>query len=409
MPTRTQDIARTNQTSAGPSAGADPAARPLRFMLQQSAMPKFRVPCYRELSNRPGVQLKVLYGKMALPNVDAPDLDAEFREMRVVYKNFMWDSVFLRKLQPGALDATTVAWNTRFLSLIPSLLKARRAGIGTVLWGHGYSKREAPHRKWIRRKVVGLADAIALYSESVAQQYIDSGVAPERVFVALNSLDQAPIQAARQPYIEDPSRIAAFRREQNLGDAPVVLFVSRTYPENRVDLLLRAVAALTAEFPTSTAVIIGAGPEDERLRELAATLNLGDRARFLGAIYEEERIAPWFMAADCFCYPQNIGLSILHAMGYGLPVVTSDRIETQNPEIEALEHERNGLTYTHGSLDALVEALRRLFTDKPLRERLSAHAHQTATQKYSITRMADGLENALRFAAERARERRAKR
>lgn len=96
-------------------------------------------------------------------------------------------------------------------------------------------------------------------------------------------------------------------------------------------------------------------------------------------------------------------------MGYGLPVVTSDRIETQNPEIEALEHERNGLTYTHGSLDALVEALRRLFTDKPLRERLSAHAHQTATQKYSITRMADGLENALRFAAERARERRAKR
>lgn len=376
-------------------------------MLQQSAMPKFRVPCYRELANRPGVRLKVLYGRMPLPNVDAPDLDAEFREMRRLYKNFMWDDVFLDKLQPGAFDATTVAWNTRFLSLIPSLLKARRAGIGTVLWGHGYSKRESWLRKWIRRKVVDYADAIALYSESVAKRYIEMGVEPERVFVALNSLDQTPIQAARQPYVDNPALIDAFRREQNIEGSRVILFVSRTYPENRVDLLLRAVHAMSAEFPTATAVVIGAGPEDEHLRALAKTLNLGERARFLGAIYDEEKIAPWFMAADCFCYPQNIGLSILHAMGYGLPVVTSDRIDTQNPEIDALEHERNGLLYKHGSLDALVAAIRRLLTDDALRTRLGANAHRTATQQYSIKRMADGLESALRFAAARARDRRA--
>ena len=49
----------------------------------------------------------------------------------------------------------------------------------------------------------------------------------------------------------------------------------------------------------------------------AAALDLvGD----LGSIYDEIELAPWFLTADAFVYPENIGLSILHAFGYGLPV-----------------------------------------------------------------------------------------
>lgn len=133
---------------------------------------------------------------------------------------------------------------------------------------------------------------------------------------------------------------------------------------------------------------------------------MADRVIFPGAIYDEQELAPWFLSATLFCYPQNIGLSILHAMGYGLPVVTSDRVDNQNPEITALDHGRNGLLYTHADLDALARALDTIVSDPGLRERMSRAAHETATTTFTIKNMADGMEAALRYAAGKARARR---
>ena len=118
------------------------------------------------------------------------------------------------------------------------------------------------------------------------------------------------------------------------------------------------------------------------------------------ARYNEEALAPWFLCADAFCYPANIGLSILHAFGYGLPVVTSDRVEAQNPEIEALRHEENGLLYADGDARALAGALKMLFDDRGLRQRLSRAARATVCDRYNIARMVDGMEAAVRCAGQ---------
>ena len=64
-----------------------------------------------------------------------------------------------------------------------------------------------------------------------------------------------------------------------------------------------------------------------------------DSIRWLGALYEQEVMAPWFLSAKVFVYPGYIGLSIMHAMGYGLPVITHDNMDNQSPEVAAL---RNG-------------------------------------------------------------------
>ena len=125
-----------------------------------------------------------------------------------------------------------------------------------------------------------------------------------------------------------------------------MLYVSRLDPDNRLDLAIQAVHQLQAEFPTLQFVAIGKGDaERQRLEKLVAHLDLAHQVRFLGPIYDELELAPWFLTADLFCYPQNIGLSLLHAFGYGLPVITSDHVESQNPEIEALRHGENGMLY----------------------------------------------------------------
>ena len=373
-------------------------------------MPAFRVPFYRSLANRGTIDLTVLYGTLDLPNVDPEGFKAQHRLVKKLPGGFKYDARHMQLLKTGDWDAVSMAWNTRFLTLFPGIRLARKRGMGVVLWGHGYSKNEGPFRRWLRAKAGEMADAIVLYSRGVADDYIKQGMPKEKVFVALNSLDPGPMQEARTKIMNDPEGLAAFKREHGLGGpdgtGPVIIYVSRLDPNNRVPMLVEATKKLLSAFPELTTVVIGKGPDLDNVKATAERLGIADRVLCPGPVYGEDNIGPWLCASDVFCYPANIGLSILHAMNYALPVVTSDRIESQNPEIEALRDGENGMLYKHGSIDDLTSTLSTLLRDRTLRERLGNEARRTATQDYHTDRMADGMEAALKFAYERARARR---
>ena len=378
--------------------------RPIRLIVQQPSLAKYRLPVFQELARCPDIDLKLLYGVLdGIPNVEPEGFNAEpvwlyqekIRSQHIFWHSAQWNSASRKKT-----DVLCLTWNLRYVSLIPTLLKARAAGVKTLLWGHGYSKSESVVRKKIRRSVTNLATAILFYNQTAADQYIAAGYDPESIFVARNSLDQTPIRAARKAWLKDPAKLAQFQREQNIGPGPNFLFVSRFDPLNRLDLLIRATAEMTREFPHIEIFVVGKGAEEQqKLENLADSLAIRDRVRFIGAIYDEMQLAPWFLSSQAFCYPANIGLSLLHAFGYGLPVVTSDNLSSQNPEIEALKPGRNGLLYEHGSVPALVEALRTIANDPELRARLSAEAIRTVDEEFSLQNMVAGMAAAVRYCA----------
>jgi glycosyltransferase involved in cell wall biosynthesis len=380
--------------------------RPIRVIIQQPSLARYRVPIFRELARRPGIDLHVLYGQTPeIPNV-APDgfhaTLVPFSRIGLPRSVALWHKAQYSHARRDRADVLVLSWSSRFLSLVPALARARRNGVGTVLWGHGYSKAETGWRADTRRRIADMGSCLLFYNRTAAQAYINAGASsPQRVFVALNSLDQSPIRAARDAWLSNPERLAAFQAQHQVGlhADQTILYVSRFHPANRVDLLIRAAAALAPEFPRLRVILIGKGQGESELRALADSLNVADRVRFLGAIYDEDSLAPWFLSSQVFCYPANIGLSILHAFGYGLPVVTSDRTEQQNPEIESLHHAQNGLTYTHDDPHALAATLRQLLTDDALRQRLSAGAAATVETEFSLPRMVDGMVEAIRFAA----------
>jgi glycosyltransferase involved in cell wall biosynthesis len=382
-----------------------PSHAPIRVLMQQIAMPAFRVPYYRSLANRGTIDLTVLYGTIDLPNVEPEGFKAKHRLMKKLPGGFQYDARHMQLIKTGDWDALSMAWNTRFLSLFPGIRAARKRGMGVVVWGHGYSKNEGAFRSWLRYKAGEMADAIVLYSRVVAEDYIKRGMPREKVFVALNSLDPGPMQEARSKILADPEGLAAFKREHGLEEGPVIIYVSRLDPNNRVPMLIEATKKLLEEFPTLKTVVIGKGPDLDNVKQAVERLGIEDHVLCPGAVYGEDNIGPYLCSADVFCYPANIGLSILHAMNYALPVVTSDHIESQNPEIEALRDGENGLLYQHGSLDDLVSKLATLLRDRDLRERLGKEGHRTATEDYHTDRMADGMEAALKFAYERAKAR----
>lgn len=375
--------------------------KPIRLVVHQPGLPKYRLPFYRALARRPGINFKLVYSDVPnLPNVDPDGIDAV--HVQVWEKSFLnrpisWSPSQWTYASHSRADVAIFDWNLNVLSLVPALLRASASGVATILWGHGYSKNEASWRFFLREKVGRFGDALMFYNHTTAQQFVDRGWPPNRVYVALNSLDQEPIQNARAQWLQG-DKLSIFRRQQGLGDGPVILFVSRLEQDNRVDLLLQAAASLRQFYPGLKVIIIGKGPDQVRLEALAGQLSLGDHVRFLGAIYDESQLAPWFLSANVFCYPANIGLSILHAFGYGLPVVTSDRVESQNPEIEALRQGENGLFYSDGNVSALADVLRRVINDRDLAHRLSDGALETVGQRFNLEKMVDGCVAAVRYA-----------
>lgn len=376
-------------------------ASAVRVVYQQPACPAYRVPVYDELASRPGIGLTVVFATDPdLKNAAEGRAWARPEQHRVLAGGrLFWHSAQIRYATRSRADVLVMTWNTRYLSLVPGLLRARLSGVRTILWGHGYSKDEGTLRRWARRTVARLATAVQVYSHGAAADLVRQGLDPRRVHVALNALDQRPMREAAAAWRADPARLDAFRREKGLGDGPVVLFVSRLMADNRIDVLLRAVSRLAGRFPSMRCVIVGGGPDEQRLRGVAAELGVEGRVVFTGAIYGEMELAPYFLCASVFCYPVNIGLSLLHAFGYGVPVVTSDSVESQNPEIEALADGENGLLYRDGSMESLVETLARVMGDDALRRRLGEGALRTVTQRFTLSNMVDGMVGAIAYAA----------
>ena len=373
----------------------------IRLIIQQRSLAKYRLPVYQHLARRPGIDLTLVYAQNpGVPNVPAEGFAARCERMWHVPmpgRRVFWHSAQWRCATARSCDVLMLDGSLQHAALVPSLLRARRQGVPTILWTHGYSKHDAGWRHRLRFAVARLAGAMLLYNHDTARHYVEMGFAPDRVFVALNSLDQAPVRAAVSDWRRRPAELSQFAARHELAAGPVVLFVSRLEAANGVDLLLKAGSLLLPSFATLQLVIIGKGPDEPRLRSMVASLGLEGHVQMPGPIYDEMKLAPWFMNADLFCYPQNIGLSLLHAFGYGLPVVTCDRVEAHNPEIEALRHNENGLLYAYGDAEALAAALRRLLVEVPLRQSMSQKAEATVREQFTVEQMVDGMEAAVRY------------
>ena len=366
-------------------------------MVQQPALPAYRVRFFEAVQDSIGGNLTVVHSRVPnLPNVETTSFPTIVTRTVGIGQLLLWDpgQIFVATRPSAHLDVAILSWNIRYLSLIPALLILRLRGIPTLVWGHGYSKHERSWRRFLRLAIGRLAVGFIVYDHQTAIDLRESVGCSHQVFVARNALDQEPIGAARRIWLRDPTRLEAFREGQNLR-GHTLLFVSRLIPENRVDLLLEAGAKLASPFPSLRIVIVGDGPDRHRLEAIGGRLGLDANITWVGQCYDETHLAPWFMLADVFVYPSNAGLSVLHAFGYGIPVVTSGRLERQNPEVRAIRPGDNGAFFRDGDADDLARVLGDLLADEASRKRLGRAALRTVSEEYSLQSMVEAFATAI--------------
>ena len=210
-----------------------------------------------------------------------------------------------------------------------------------------------------RTREVRRVDRVIVPSDYLRRMVIGWGAPPERVEVIHNAL--AP--DARASTLSQPDARAAL----GLPDGPLLLTVARLVPWKGIDHLLGALHAV----PDARLLIAGDGPDEARLRALAASAGVEARVSFLGRV-PREQMPLYLRAADYTAlYSGYEGLShvILESLLAGTPVIASDK--GGNPEV--VRHDHNGLLVPYVAPDALAATLRAAFAGDT-RARLAAHS-----------------------------------
>ncbi|NBQ13615.1 MAG: glycosyltransferase [Proteobacteria bacterium] len=231
---------------------------------------------------------------------------------------------------------------------------ARLIGREVMFWGHGYLYEPKGLKGLVRRAFNALPTSHLFYGRISKAIAINNGWEPERLHVIYNSLDtdaQAKILSRLTP-----DRISTVRKAMFGTDAmPLVCCTSRLIQVRRLDLLVQAMGILRKRGLEAGLVLVGDGPERAKLESMARGSGLP--VHFEGETYDEERIAELVASCNVTVAPGKVGLTAIHSMAYGVPVVTHDDYADQMPEFEAVIPGKTGSFFKHGSVESLADAM----------------------------------------------------
>lgn len=216
-------------------------------------------------------------------------------------------------------------------------------------------------------------------SQSTADKLVRNGVAAERIDIIPCGYDETVVRAIGQP--EPPT-------------APRITVVGRLVPYKRVDLVLDAVARLRPRWADIELVVIGRGPEEERLRAQARRLDLEGNVRFAGHLPGHVDVLRTVASSAVFVSASEIegfGIVVVEASALGCPIVVSDIPVFR----EVTADGTGGLLFRTGDADHLAEQIGRLLADPDLRA-ASAAAGRAHAAHYRWSEIADRTLTTLR-------------
>ncbi len=270
------------------------------------------------------------------------------------FKTLSWQKGVMALLDRPEYDTFFIYGDVFSLSTWALLLKRklRYPHKRIYVWAHGWYGKEALVMKWLKKRFFRLADGIFLYGNHARRLMIKEGFDPAKLFVIHNSLAYDEHLKIRQTL-----RKSDLYRRHFGNDAPNLIFIGRLTPQKSLGLLVEAVKLLRQKGVTVNLTFVGDGPERTALEAAVAGTGLGENVWFYGACYDEAVNASLIYNADICVSPGNVGLTAIHSMTFGTPVITHNNFPWQMPEFEAITEGTTGAFFDYGSASSLADAI----------------------------------------------------
>lgn len=366
----------------------------------QPIVPEYRVALFDGIGRKYGKRVDLWAAYRIGQDVSCPleSISCDYSHLMCKWGPIVWQTgLSLKGLGNG--DVVVVCGDVHQFSSLWLALCAKLKGVKVVWWGHHKTATSKPFGVWIRLRIAKLlSDVYLCYTETGKKWLKAHGFAKMPVFATGNTIDQAPIKAAMSKW--DTQSIEAWKKEHGLSDKNLLLCCSVLRPKIRLDMAIRALASKPLADRNTVLAVIGDGPAKEDCERLAEELGVTERVIWVGATRDQEVMAPWFLAARLFVYPGSIGLSILHAFSYGLPVVTHGNVDHQMPEFEAMEDGKTGIVFKEGDLDDMVGKIAALLDVPSKLLEMSGYTKRLAYERYSMDNMVENYCEAIETAAQ---------
>ena len=347
---------------------------PKVLLINHDKIPHYRVPVYNYISEHlkdQGFLFSVISGGIQKDNPH-----------KITFK-YLEVSLSLAKLAKCLLDQkpdAVIFWvNLRYAYLFPLLLFLKTIGLKVIYWGHGRDLEDVESfiKNFLYLIEHWFCDAIILYAGHL-KKYVNRRF-HKKTFIANNTLnfDSYPNIAVNRHTILS---------KYNIHTRKNIICMARVEKRKRIDDLIKAFRLLNRrDFG-----LILVGPDKDEIINDVKDENIYK----LGPIFGDESIRI-LCAADIYCLPGHIGLSIVDAFYCGLPIITENTIDA--PEVMYLKPGKNGFVVREGDIRGLAAKLQLLLEDDNLRFQFSKAAKNEIMTNGHVRVMSEGFSNALRF------------
>lgn len=257
---------------------------------------------------------------------------------------------------------------------------AKRAGAKVVMTFYGvelrWVKTKMPLFRSFLRWGIGFSErvtAISTYTAREVRELVPKGKVPIEVIPYTISIASTPKHGS------------SFREKR-----PMVLYAGRLVERKGVEYLLRAFAEVVKEIPAEL-VIVGEGPEKERLMGLSSKSGLDGKAVFKGWV-SQEILADLYSECNVFVLPaiidskgdtEGLGVVLLEAMSYKKPVIASDL----GGITDIVKDRETGLLVKEKDVPGLASALQQVLQQPALAQRLGEGGYQHLYRQFSWERI----------------------
>lgn len=205
----------------------------------------------------------------------------------------------------------------------------------------------------------GLSKKIVAVSSAVRDSLIDHGIDSERIIVIHNGIKLVKYKSEKNVNYRETLGIPS--------NAYLFATIGRLIDQKGVDILIKAFS-LCPHNPHL--VIVGHGPKEDELKELAQKLGSTSRIHFLGSRKDVPEI---LATSDCFVLAsrwEGLGIVVLEAMASKLPIIISDFKAGYN----MIDNGLNGIIVERENVGALQVEMQRIMEDRSLQLILSQNA-----------------------------------
>lgn len=247
-----------------------------------------------------------------------------------------------------------------------------------------------PWKLTLVRILDGLTGTVCNYRFVACSEFVKRsavgrlGYRPESIEVIYNGIDLGSFRE------DDSGKVISLRRELGLDHGEAILVnVGRLIPQKGQRYLIMAMPKVLDEQPSCKLLLVGEGPMENELQDLAHDLGVGEAIWFLRTRHDVPAI---LQLSDLFVLPslsEGMPVALVEAMAMRKPCIASNI--TSIPEV--VEDGRSGVLVEPQRPDQLANAVLSLIDDRERRQAMRVRGRQIVKEKFSINVNIRLLEN----------------